>query len=230
MKNKPGKWASISSLISPMKSSPPLSWDNYRPSAEPSKSKKSTPDSEEASIGETLESSPQSRTKDNVDLAGLLLPLPLTNHIKSKTKTNQKQSTSVNNNWLTVPMNLLMKITVATEVMPPELYNTLRIMDRPLTLHTHIKPLHNHAKPRLEFTGSTVSVKLLVAHKLRMKSKEDHWLFEWMLPTGRAMHQVFSITAISTSTTLFSWWVQLKIHGSLRTHGAPLGENKDSSD
>jgi hypothetical protein len=51
-----------------------------------------------------------------------------------------------------------------------------------------------------------------------------------MRPTGRAMLQVFSILAEITLTMQFSWLDQVINPGQLRTLGALVGENKDTSD
>lgn len=120
--------------------------------------------------------------------------------------------------------------TDAMEVMLLELCNTLKISDRPLMLHILIKLPLKLAKPKLEFTKLTVSVKLLDVQKLKLKFKEDHWLLELMHQTGRLMLQVYSTTVEMILTTLFSWLVQVKILGLLRTHGVLDGENKDTLD
>lgn len=51
-----------------------------------------------------------------------------------------------------------------------------------------------------------------------------------MLLTGRAMLQVSSTTVVTILTTLSLWLAQIKNHGSSKTHGALLGENKDTLD
>lgn len=74
-------------------------------------------DLQEKSIGELKELLPVSKIKDNVDLAGLLVPLQLTKAIKFNSKVNQIVSISASNNLLTAHTSPLMKIMVVEEVM-----------------------------------------------------------------------------------------------------------------
>ena len=114
-----------------------------------------------------------------------------------------------------------------TEVMQLELYNILKISDKPLKVLIHMSPEINNVKQKLDNIELTDMLNLEDAHKSNIKFKRILWPLELMPPTGKHMPLVFSITALPTLTTLSSWLDLAKMLGLLKTHGAPHGENKD---
>ena len=118
----------------------------------------------------------------------------------------------------------------AMEVMQLELYNILKTSDKPLKVPIHMSPEINNVKQKLDNIELTAMLNLEDAHKSNIKFKRILWPSELMPPTGKHMHQVFSITVLPTLTTQSSWLDLAKMLGQLKTHGAPHGENKDILD
>lgn len=118
----------------------------------------------------------------------------------------------------------------AMEVMQLELYNILKTSDKPLKVPIHMSPEINNVKQKLDNIKLTDMLNLEDVHKSNIKFKRILWPSELMPPTGKHMHQVFSITVLPTLTMQYLWLDPAKMLGLLKTHGAPHGENKDILD
>ena len=180
--------------------------------------------------GELKELSPQLRIKANVVHAGHLLPQLPMSHIKFNLKVNPLKLIYLNNNQLIAQVLNLMEILAAMEVMELELFNILKILDKLLVPAILMQLLLTHARPLEETIISMELLKLQAAHKFKKLFKEDQWQLELMLLTGISTNQVFSITVILISITLSFQLEAVSKHGLSRTHGLPLGENKDILD
>jgi hypothetical protein len=118
----------------------------------------------------------------------------------------------------------------AMEVMQLELYNILKISDKLLKVLIHMLPEINNVKQKLDNIKLTDMLNSEDVHKSNIKSKRILWPSELMPPTGKHMHQVFSITVLPTLTTQYSWLDPAIKLGLLKIHGALHGENKDILD
>ena len=191
------------------------------------------------STGERKTPSPQSRTKDNVDHAGLSQPpVQLKVSMPSPTKIS---SPSPNNNSLIAP-NLMMVTKVAMVEKWILLSNTSKPTKLKKNQTTDIKESMALATtmPQRESSALKASLMFLKATLKNLRTllpRDQSQLPLKLIPSSSNSTVVVSsaVKAAEPTSTTVSWLLVMELKtekttGLSRTHGAQAGENPDSSD